>query len=174
MVGEMRDFETAEIAIQAALTGHLVFSTLHTNDAPGAVTRMIDMGVEPYLVSSSVIGVLAQRLVRMICPECKEKYKPTQEELKDIGLTGNEEINFFKGKGCAKCMNAGYKGRIAIYELMIVDDDMRNLIIAKVPADQIRKSALKSGMTALKSDGIEKVKQGMTTVEEVLRVTQEE
>jgi len=174
MIGEMRDSETAEIAIQSALTGHLVFSTLHTNDAPGAITRMIDMGVEPYLVSSSVIGVLAQRLVRTICPDCKEKYKPTKEELRDIGLTGNEKIDFYKGKGCATCMNMGYKGRIATYELMIVDDNIRNLIIAKVSADQIRKKTLELGMVALKDDGIEKVKQGITTVEEVLRVTQEE
>lgn len=149
MVGEMRDFETAEIAIQAALTGHLVFSTLHTNDAPGAVTRMIDMGVEPFLVSSSVIGVLAQRLVRTVCKECK-------------------------GKGCSNCMSTGYKGRIGIYELMIINDDIRNLITAKVAMDEIRKKALELGMLALKDDGLEKVKQGLTTEEEVLRVTQEE
>jgi len=174
MVGEMRDFETAEIAIQAALTGHLVFSTLHTNDAPGAVTRMIDMGVEPFLVSSSVIGILAQRLVRTICPECKEKYKPTKEELADIGLSEKEKMDFYRGKGCPKCMNAGYKGRISIYELMLIDDDIRNLVIAKTPTEEIRKRAIASGMINLKQDGIEKIKQGITTVEEVLRVTEEE
>ncbi|NQU95193.1 MAG: type II secretion system ATPase GspE [Candidatus Omnitrophica bacterium] len=174
MVGEMRDFETAEIAIQAALTGHLVFSTLHTNDAPGAVTRMIDMRVETFLVSSSVIGVLAQRLVRTICLACKEKYQPTKEELKDIGLTGDEKIDFYRGKGCDKCMKTGYKGRIGIFELMMVDDEIKNLIIAKTTAEEIRKNALSKGMISLQDDGIEKIKQGRTTVEEVLRVTQEE
>ena len=174
MVGEMRDTETAEIAIQAALTGHLVFSTLHTNDAPGAITRMIDMGVEPYLVSSSVIGVLAQRLVRTICKDCKEKYTPTKEELKDLGLSEKEKIEFYKGKGCSKCMNTGYKGRIGIFELMPMDDKIRNLTTAKAPLEDIKKQARTSGMIALKEDGIEKIKEGLTTVEEVLRVTEEE
>ena len=174
MVGEMRDFQTAEIAIQAALTGHLVFSTLHTNDAPGAVTRMVDMRIETFLVSSSVIGVLAQRLVRIICPACKEKYQPTKEELKDIGLIGDEKIDFYRGKGCDKCMKTGYKGRIGIFELMMVDDEIKNLIIAKKQSEEIRKSALAKGMISLQDDGIEKIKQGRTTVEEVLRVTQEE
>jgi len=176
MVGEMRDSETAEIAIQAALTGHLVYSTLHTNDAAGAVTRMIDMGVEPYLVSSSVIGVLAQRLVRTICPSCKTEYTPTKEELEDIGLSGGSQksdIKFYRGKGCQKCMNTGYKGRIGIFELMQIDDDIRNLIIAKTPAEVIRKKALAQGMICLKDDGIGKVRSGRTTVEEVLRVTEE-
>lgn len=174
MVGEMRDFETAEIAIQAALTGHLVFSTLHTNDAPGAVTRMIDMGVEPFLVSSSVIGVLAQRLVRTICPDCKEKYKPTHEELKDVGLSASEKLEFHRGKGCNKCMNTGYVGRIGIFEFMSIDDEVRKLIVGKRPAEEIRQKALASGMVVLAKDGIEKIKQGLTTVEEVLRVTQED
>ena len=174
MVGEMRDFQTAEIAIQAALTGHLVFSTLHTNDASGAVTRLIDMGVEPFLVSSSVIGVLAQRLVRTICPDCKESYTPTKEELEDIDLHEGEKIYFYQGKGCDKCMNTGYKGRIGIFELMILDDSIRNLVIGKVPTEQIRKKAIASGMTTLKEEGIQKIKEGITTVEEVLRVTEEE
>ncbi|OGW77986.1 MAG: type II secretion system protein GspE [Omnitrophica bacterium RIFCSPHIGHO2_02_FULL_46_20] len=174
MIGEMRDYETAEIAIQAALTGHLVFSTLHTNDAPGAVTRMIDMGVEPFLVSSSVIGILAQRLVRMVCSECKEKYEPTQEELKDMGLTGERrKILFYRGKGCPKCLNTGYKGRAGIYEFMIPDDKIRNAIIAKFSSGNIRKLALAGGMITLKDDGIQKIKQGVTTVEEVLRVTED-
>lgn len=149
MVGEMRDRETAEIAIQAALTGHLVFSTLHTNDAPSAITRMIDMGVEPFLVSSSVIGILAQRLVRKICDACR-------------------------GKGCPKCMTTGYKGRISLYELMIPDDKIHSAIIAKAPAEEIRKIAQQAGMVGLTEDGMEKVKAGVTTVEEVLRVTREE
>ena len=174
MVGEMRDFQTAEIAIQAALTGHLVFSTLHTNDASGAVTRLIDMGVEPFLVSSSVIGVLAQRLIRTICPACKEKYRPTEEELKDIGLSIEEKIDFYKGKGCQKCMNTGYKGRIGIFELMIPDENIHNLIISKAPTEEIRKKAVASGMITLKDDGIKKIRDGLTTVEEVLRVTEEE
>ncbi len=183
MVGEMRDRETSEIAIQAALTGHLVFSTLHTNDAPGAVTRMVDMGVEPFLVSSSVIGVLAQRLVRTVCPDCKEKYTPTKEELKDIGFL-NEPTNprtreqhkivFSRGKGCAKCMDTGYKGRIGIYELMIPDEKIRNAIISKSSSDEIRKLAAANGMLTLKDDGIQKIKEGLTTVEEVLRVTQDD
>lgn len=173
MVGEMRDRETAEIAIQAALTGHLVFSTLHTNDAPGAITRMIDMGVEPFLVSSSVIGVLAQRLVRVICKECKEKYTPTKEELKDIGLAQAERIDFYRGKGCASCMSTGYKGRIGIYELMIPDEKIRNAVISKSTTDDIRKLAKAAGMITLKEDGIQKIKAGLTTVEEVLRVTED-
>jgi type II secretion system protein E len=174
MVGEIRDLDTAEIAVQAALTGHLVFSTLHTNDAPGAITRLIDMGVEPFLVSSSVIGILAQRLVRRICEGCKEKYVPTKEDLKDIGLRESEKVEFFKGKGCPKCMDTGYKGRISIYELMVPDEKIHNAIVSKAPADEIRKLACGSGMVTLMEDGIEKVKAGITTVEEVLRVTREE
>ena len=174
MVGEIRDSETAEIAIRSALTGHLVFSTLHTNDAAGALTRMIDMGVEPFLVSSSVIGVLAQRLVRTICKNCKEEYTPTEETLRDIGLVNESKIKFYRGKGCAKCMNTGYKGRIGIFELMIMDENIRKLTIAKAPHDEIRKQAVSSGMITLKQDGIEKVISGLTTVEEMLRATQEE
>ena len=182
MVGEIRDFETAEIAIHAALTGHLVFSTLHTNDAPGAIMRMIDMGTEPFLVSASVIGVLAQRLVRTICKNCKEDYAPTAEALENIGLLekgkkskGHDtDIKFYKGKGCSKCMNTGYKGRLSLFELMLLDEEIRNLIIAKAPLDEIRKSARSAGMIILKEDGVGKIKEGLTTVEEVLRVTQEE
>ena len=174
MVGEIRDPETAEIAIQAALTGHLVLSTLHTNDAPTALTRLIDMKVEPFLASSSIIGILAQRLVRKICPGCKEKYTPTKEALKDIGLHAGEELDFCKGKGCAKCLNTGYKGRIGIYELLIPDDKIRNAIISKAPSEDIKKLAVSSGMITLMDDGIGKVRQGLTTVEEILRVTREE
>jgi len=174
MVGEIRDFETAEIAIQAALTGHLVFSTLHTNDAAGALTRMIDMGIEPFLISSSVIGVLAQRLVRTICKNCKEEYTPTEETLRDIGLVNESRIKFYRGKGCPKCMNTGYKGRIGIFELMLMDEGIRKLTIAKASHDEVKNHAISSGMISLKQDGIKKVKQGLTTVEEMLRVTQEE
>lgn len=174
MVGEIRDLETAEIAVQAALTGHLVFSTLHTNDAPGAITRLIDMGIEPFLVSSSIIGILAQRLVRTVCPDCKEKYSPTAEELKDIGLKGSEKLEFYKGKGCAKCMKTGYRGRVGIYELLTPDDTIRNLMIAKASTEDIRKQAIAAGMVTLQQDGVDKIKKGITTVEEVLRVTREE
>ena len=174
MVGEIRDPETAEIAIQAALTGHLVLSTLHTNDAPTALTRLIDMKVEPFLASSSIIGILAQRLVRKICQGCKEKYTPTKEALKDIGLKAGEELSFYKGKGCSKCLNTGYKGRIGIYELLVPDDKIRNAIVSKAPAEDIKKLAVSSGMITLMEDGIAKLKQGITTVEEILRVTREE
>ena len=175
MVGEIRDLVAAEISIQAALTGHLVFSTLHTNDAATAITRLIDMGMEPFLVSSSVIGVLAQRLVRAICQDCKEEYTPTEEELKDIGLSQDRtETKFYRGKGCANCMNTGYKGRIGIFELMIPNESICNLIISKTPTEEIRKKAIASGMVSLKEDGIQKIKQGLTSVEEVLRMTQEE
>ncbi|NQT06755.1 MAG: type II secretion system ATPase GspE [Candidatus Omnitrophica bacterium] len=174
MVGEIRDHETAEIAIHAALTGHLVFSTLHTNDAPGAVARLIDMGTEPFLVSSSIAGVLAQRLVRKICPNCKTEHTPTKEALKDVGFDGNEKIKFYSGKGCSKCSNLGYKGRIGIFELLLLDDKIRNLIIAKAPVDEIRNAARASGMHTLLENGMDKIREGATTVEEVLRVTQEE
>lgn len=174
MVGEIRDIETAEIAIQAALTGHLVFSTLHTNDAPGAITRLIDMGMEPFLVSSSVIAVLAQRLVRKICPKCKEVYTPTKMELKDIGLESSEKLSFYKGKGCPECMGTGYKGRVSIYEMMLPDDKIRDTIISKAATSEIKKRAIEAGMITLMQDGIEKVEAGITTIEEVLRVTQED
>lgn len=175
MVGEIRDLVTAEISIQAALTGHLVFSTLHTNDAATAVTRLIDMGMEPFLLSSSLIGVLAQRLVRTICQDCKEEYTPTAEELSDIGLSQERTgIKFYRGKGCSNCMDTGYKGRIGIFELMIPNESICNLIIQKTPTEEIRKKAIASGMVTLKQDGVQKIKQGLTSVEEVLRTSQEE
>ncbi len=176
MVGEIRDYETAEIAIHASLTGHLVFSTLHTNDASGAITRLIDMGVEPYLVSSSVIAVLAQRLVRVICNNCKEPYTPSTDLLKEIGLTvKNLENGFvFRGKGCSKCLNTGYLGRLGIYELLIIDGDIRDSILNKIDSSSIKKIARKKGMLTLREDGAQKVINGITTIEEVLRVTQED
>lgn len=174
MIGEMRDMETAEIAVRAALTGHLVFSTLHTNDAPGAVSRLLDIGIEPYLISDSVIGILAQRLIRTICPDCKKKYKPTPEELKDIGLAKDEKKDFYTGGGCSKCGNTGYKGRIGIFELMILDDKIRELIVARTPVEKIKSEARASGMITLKEDGIEKINKGLTSIKEVLRVTMEE
>lgn len=158
MVGEIRDRETAEIAIQSALTGHLVFSTLHTNDAPGAVTRLLDMGVESFLVSSALVGVLAQRLVRVLCPHCKQPL----------------DDNSFSGAGCEECRFTGYKGRTSISELMIINDDIRGLILERTGADVIRKKALSFGMQTLRECGMQKVKDGITTTDEVLRVTQEE
>ncbi len=172
MVGEIRDVETAEISIHSALTGHLVFSTLHTNDAPGAVTRLLDMGIEGFLVSSSLVGVLAQRLVRMICPVCKESFKPQQELIDKLEFldAGTET---YKGMGCDECRHTGYHGRTGIFELMMVDTKLRQMILEKASSDLIRKQAVASGMKTLRQSGWEKVKQGMTTIEEVLRVSQE-
>ena len=176
LVGEIRDLETAEIAIQAALTGHLVFSTLHTNDAASAITRLIDMGVEPFLVSSAVNAILAQRLVRKICPHCRESYIPPDAFLDKVGLSpvkfsGRE---LYRGTGCDQCQQTGYRGRIGIYELMILTPKMKTLILTTSDAGQIKKEALSSqatGMTTLRQDGLRKVLAGLTTVEEVFRVT---
>lgn len=172
MVGEIRDRETAEIAIQSAMTGHLVLSSLHTNDAPGALSRLIDMEMEPFLISSSVAGVLAQRLVRVICDKCKEKYSPPDELVEELSLVGQKEHDFYHGKGCNLCKNTGYVGRTAIFELLPVNEEMRRLILAKASLDEFRKAALNSGMQTLRKDGINKVLKGITTVEEVLAVTQ--
>jgi len=169
MVGEVRDKDTVEIAIQAALTGHLVFTTLHTNDAPGALTRLIDMGAEPFLISSSVTAILAQRLVRLICPKCKEKIKLSEKKLKDLGFKKSDSV--YKGSGCKKCRNTGYIGRTGIFELLNIDDDIRELIVEKVTTTKIKKVTVGKGMNTLIADGLEKVKQGLTSLEEVLRVT---
>ena len=172
LVGEMRDQETASIGIEASLTGHLVFSTLHTNDAPSAVTRMVDMGVPGYLVASSVIAIMAQRLVRTICPKCRQKYRPSDEVLAEIGFTPEEleTATFMRGKGCNACSKSGYKGRIGIYELMIVNNKIRELVFAGANTTEIRKLAIKQGMNTLYLDGLEKVLKGVTTIEEVYRV----
>jgi general secretion pathway protein E len=177
MVGEIRDLETAEIAIQAALTGHLVLSTIHTNDAPGAITRLVDMGVEPFLVASSVIGILAQRLVRTLCPDCKEPYAASSEEMRELGLSAEmvgPSPTFWRGKGCGSCLNTGYKGRTGIYELMLPNDDLRQLILQNVDSNTIKKKAMQSGMRTLREDGARKVLQGATSSAEVLRVTGED
>ncbi len=177
MVGEIRDLETAEIAIQAALTGHLVLSTIHTNDAPGAITRLVDMGVEPFLVASSVIGILAQRLVRTLCPQCKEPYEASAEEVKELGLAVDvvgERPKFWRGKGCPNCLNTGYRSRIGIYELMLPTDEVRQLILQNVDAGTIKKKAMSQGMRTLREDGARKVLVGMTSSAEVLRVTGED
>jgi general secretion pathway protein E len=175
MVGEIRDSETAEIAIQAALTGHLVFSTLHTNDSFGALTRLVDMGIEPFLVSSSVIAVLAQRLVRVVCPDCRQPYNPPEAELTRIGLGGVRLTKpIFKPAGCKLCRNTGYRGRTAITELMVVDDDVRSLVMQKADGSMIRRACTAKGMKLLRHDGADRILAGQTTVEELLRVTQEE
>jgi general secretion pathway protein E len=174
MVGEIRDKETAEIAVQASLTGHLVLSTVHTNDAPGAVTRLVDMGVEPFLVASSLIGVLAQRLVRTICPKCPEDYVPTAEELRGIGLDASKVKVLKRGRGCLHCQQSGYRGRTGIYELMLVDDEVRKLILSNVDSGTLKAKAREKGMITLLEDGAEKVLAGITTCEEISRVTQED
>jgi general secretion pathway protein E len=175
MVGEIRDSETAEIAIQAALTGHLVFSTLHTNDSFGALTRLVDMGIEPFLVSSSVLAVLAQRLVRMLCQDCRQPYGPSEAELVRIGLKpGDLKGPIYRPAGCRACRNTGYRGRTAIQELMVMDDDVRGLVMQKADASMIRRSCTSKGMKLLRQDGADRIIAGQTTVEELLRVTQED
>ncbi|HEY7115421.1 MAG TPA: GspE/PulE family protein [Tepidisphaeraceae bacterium] len=171
MVGEIRDQETAKIAVQASLTGHLVFSTLHTNDAPAAITRLFNIGIEPYLVSASVAGVLAQRLVRKLCQACKEEYAPTINERRQIEKASGHVEKLYRAKGCGRCRNAGYTGRIGIYELLVPDDDLLDLISSGAPLNEIRDLARKTGMKSLRADGIDKVKSGITTLEEVYRVT---
>lgn len=173
MVGEIRDLETAEIAIQAALTGHRVFSTIHTNDAASGITRLLDMGVEPFLIASSVNAFLAQRLVRTICPHCKQSYKPDTVVLKDLGIKSSQiqGKKLYKGKGCEKCINTGYLGRYGIYELLPITNDIRKLIMEHADAVAIKEKAIANGMKTLLQDGIEKAFQGLTTLEEVLRVS---
>lgn len=172
LVGEMRDSETAEMGIQASLTGHLVFSTLHTNDAPGAVTRMVDMGVPSYLVASSVIAILAQRLVRVICTKCKQPYTPPDSQLEAAGISPDIAArgNFMRGKGCGNCNRTGYRGRLGIYELMMMTSKIRELAFAGSSTQDLRKAALAQGMVALYDDGIAKVLKGITTLEEIFRV----
>jgi type IV pilus assembly protein PilB len=172
LVGEMRDLETAQMGIQASLTGHLVFSTLHTNDAPGAITRLVDMGVPPYLVSSSVIGIMGQRLVRVNCPKCKKPYTPSDSELAEAHISSEQatKANFMKGKGCGSCNNKGYRGRMAIFELMMMTSKIREMTFQQASTVEIRRAACKEGMTTLYEDGIKKVLKGITTVEEVMRV----
>ncbi|MBN1254537.1 MAG: type IV-A pilus assembly ATPase PilB [Deltaproteobacteria bacterium] len=173
LVGEVRDLETAEIAVKAALTGHLVLSTLHTNDAPSTIGRLLDMGVEPFLVSSSLIVTVAQRLVRCICPDCKEPIDMSPEALVDLGIPEEEAHDFkcYKGKGCNKCSNIGYRGRLSLFEVMPTTDEVQDLTLRRAPANEIRRAAVQAGMKTLRQSGIIKIKQGVTTIEEVLRVT---
>jgi general secretion pathway protein E len=174
MIGEIRDRETAEIAIHASLTGHLVFSTLHTNDAASAATRLIDMGIEPFLVASSVVAVLAQRLLRKICPDCKRSYQPSAEELSRLELPPGTRATLYRGAGCAACSQTGYRGRTGIFELMVLDDDIRRLIGGKADSTAIKQAAVAKGMVTLKQEGTERVLQGHTTLEELMRITQQE
>jgi general secretion pathway protein E len=174
MVGEVRDEETASMAIQSSLTGHLVFSTLHTNDAAGAVSRLLDFNVEPYLVSSSLVAVMAQRLVRRICSECKQPYEPSPHELREIGIgiEDTDGVNIYVGAGCSKCFDTGYRGRIGIYELMLINEEIRDMVCRRETAGSVKAKAIEFGMQTLRMDGARKVMDGMTTVAEVLRVTQ--
>jgi len=192
MVGEIRDKETAEIAIQASLTGHLVFSTIHTNDAAGGVTRLVEMGVEPFLVASSLIGLLAQRLVRRVCKECREAYRPTEEEVRRLGLdweafsSGRMRAMGFKGaqppppgtmfraKGCPRCLSTGYSGRTGIYELLLMGDEVRSLALKNADANTLKRAAVSRGMRTLRDDGAAKVVAGLTTAEEVMMATSED
>ncbi len=172
LVGEIRDLETAQMAFRASLTGHLVLSTLHTNDAPSATTRLVDMGVPPYLIASSVTGVLAQRLARRICTHCRTKTEPTAQELKSLGLKPEQaqKINFYRGRGCQQCRNTGYLGRVALYELMLMNDQLREALTAGANASQLRQIAIKTKMRTLKYDGLLKIHQGITTAAEVMGV----
>jgi len=173
MIGEIRDLETATIAINASLTGHLVFSTLHTNDAPSAVTRLIDIGVKPFLVASSTRGLMAQRLVRKVCKQCAAPYTPTDAEMRTLGLDagGTQGATYLMGKGCANCSNTGYRGRFGIFEVFVIDDEARKLIYEKVPSSVLRSRAREMGMRTLREDGIRKTQAGLTTPDEVIRAT---
>jgi type IV pilus assembly protein PilB len=172
MVGEIRDRETAQIAVESALTGHLVLSTLHTNDAPGALTRLIEMGIESFLIASSVDCVLAQRLVRVLCPKCKEAYRPSPEMLKEMGFSAEEDepVTFFRAKGCSKCNQTGYKGRLGVYEVLRMSESIERMTVERSSADEISRQAIAEGMRTLRQDGLNKVKDGKTSVEEIMRV----
>jgi general secretion pathway protein E len=175
MIGEIRDRETAEIAIQASLTGHLVLSTLHTNDAASTVTRLTDMGIEPYLISSTVVGVMAQRLVRVICPDCKQPYNPEQGTVcwSELQQVAQGFVKLYQGAGCDKCLQTGYLGRTGIFELLLVDDRIRNMIVGRQEAHLIKQAAVDKGMTTLRQDGLRLALAAVTTLQEVYRVTQD-
>ncbi len=174
LVGEIRDFETADIALRAALTGHLVFSTLHTNDAPSAITRLIDLGVPQFLVASSLQGIMAQRLVRVLCPYCKEKVEPDEKMKTILGISDGQDVNICRPKGCNECNFTGYFGRIGIFEVIIMNEELRTLALKRASADLLRKAAEAAGMTGMREDGLEKVRRGLTTLEEVFSVVGEE
>jgi type IV pilus assembly protein PilB len=173
MVGEIRDFETAEIAVKAALTGHLVLSTLHTNDAPSSVSRLLNMGIEPFLVSASVILIMAQRLARKICTHCKQEENIPVSALVNIGFSEEEAkvVKCYKGKGCPACNGSGYKGRIALYEVMPVGSEIKEMVLEGASADEIKKTAIRLGMKNLRMSGLTKIKEGITSMDEVFRIT---
>src|SRR5262249_5807434 len=173
ILGEMRDLETSQIAIQASLTGHLVLSTLHTNDAPGAVTRLVDMGVEPFLISSTLMGVLGQRLVRTICKQCRTPFEPTEAQLTLLNLSPHDlgDKVFYYGRGCSNCNDTGYKGRKGIYELLVINDAIRGLVNERAPSVVLRQKAVELGMVTLREDGLRSIFDGDTTVEEVVKYT---
>ena len=175
MIGEIRDEETARIAVESALTGHLVFSTLHTNDAAGAITRLGDMGIEAFLTASSLVGVVAQRLARVLCTHCKEPYEITRDELlsniPDFPLEdGEDRLTLYRSKGCFRCSNTGFKGRVGIYELLTMNEEIRRLVLHHASTAEINKAAVSMGMVTLRQDGLRKVKQGITSIEEIMRV----
>ena len=172
MIGEIRDAETAEIAVRAATTGHLVLSTLHTNDAPGAVNRLVDMSIEPFMVASSVIGVISQRLVRRICEHCKRKITPGEFESAFAGLKPGEHV--YSGTGCVKCNHTGYHGRVAIYEVLTVSTSLQKLILERASTEDLRNAAIREGMVTLKEDGVQKALAGLTTIKEVIRAVYRE
>lgn len=174
LVGEIRDLETAEIAIQASLTGHLVFSTIHTNDAPSAITRLVDMGVEPYLVASSLVAVLAQRLVRTLCTECREVYEALPEALAEVGIRSTKPVKVYRAGGCGRCHQSGYRGRVGIFELMLMSDPLRDKVTQTVDSKTIKRAAVEGGMRTLRTDGARKVLEGITSIEEVLRTSEDE
>jgi type IV pilus assembly protein PilB len=173
LVGEIRDFETAEIAVKAALTGHLVLSTLHTNDAPSSISRLLNMGIEPFLVSASLVLIAAQRLARKICRECREEEKIPLTALVQLGFSEEEAstTKCYKGRGCPVCNNSGYKGRIALYEVMPVGSEIKEMILEGASADELKKTAIRFGMKSLRMSGLTKVNEGVTSIEEVMRVT---
>ncbi|MBW2679923.1 MAG: type II secretion system ATPase GspE [Deltaproteobacteria bacterium] len=175
LVGEIRDRETAEIAVQSALTGHLVFSTLHTNDSASAITRLVDIGVEPFLISSSVLAVVAQRLIRVLCKDCKQPYTPDKSTLESIGITPDQfhEATIYRAEGCENCFRTGYKGRMGIFEIMLLDSSLKSLILTAYDSGRIKDAALNLNMVTLRQDGIQKVLRGISTIEEVIRVTQQ-
>ena len=175
MVGEIRDKETAEIAINASLTGHLVMSTLHTNDAAGSTTRLVDMGVEPFLIASSLLGVVAQRLIRRVCMKCRILHQPSDFQFQEMGMREPpRDAIFYQAVGCPSCSNSGYSGRTVIHELLLVDDHIKSLIVKNVDAGAIKKAAIERGMITLREDGIAKVLQGITTIDELFRATHAE
>jgi type IV pilus assembly protein PilB len=169
MIGEIRDGETAEIAVKAAITGHLVLSTIHTNDAPSTVNRLVDMGIEPFMLSSSLVGVIAQRLVRRVCNSCKHEYVPSEEEMKTLGIT-DPNFKLYKGTGCKDCNNTGYRGRIAIHEILVINKEVREAISKRLPTDALKDICIHHGMKTLKDSGFQLVKKGVTTLQEVFGV----